>query len=86
MGNTCADEARFDERPESHRASGWLALAAAPTFAVMALVSAINGAGAFDVFCSAAHSGTSLTGMTAMYALMSLFHAAPWLRRIGGAR
>ena len=57
--------------------AGWLGLAAAPTFALMALWSALSG-GPPDVFC--VPHASPLTGMTAMYALMSAFHAAPWLR------
>jgi len=57
-----------------------LCLAAAPTFAVMAAFSAAGG-GAPDI-CSAAHGASPLTGMAAMYVLMSVFHAAPWLKLI----
>ena len=59
-----------------------LSLLAAPTFAVMALVTAI-GANPIDAFCSSSPLG----GMAPMYLLMSVFHAAPWLklmRRSGG--
>ncbi|WP_225769822.1 hypothetical protein [Inquilinus sp. Marseille-Q2685] len=59
-------------------AAGWLHLAATPTFAFMALVTGLSG-GEADVLCSAA--GLSpLGGMVPMYLLMSVFHAAPWLR------
>jgi hypothetical protein len=61
-----------------------LALAAAPTFAVMAVLSAVHGQDPIDAYCSATHGESFLTGMAAMYALMSLFHAAPWLRRLNG--
>ena len=64
-------------------AAGWLALAAAPTFALMALWSAATS-GPPDVFC--VQHGPALGGMTAMYLLMSAFHAAPWLRLIGRGR
>jgi hypothetical protein len=57
---------------------GWLSLAAAPTFAIMGLLNAVAG-GPSDVLCSVAH-GPVLSGMVPMYALMSLFHAAPWLK------
>ena len=58
----------------------WLCLAAAPTFAVMALLSCLQGSDA-TMLCM----GTSpLTGMAAMYLLMSAFHLAPWLRVISG--
>jgi hypothetical protein len=65
---------------------GWLALAAAPTFAVMALLTAGSGADA-DIVCSAAHGASPLGGMVPMYLLMSAFHAAPWLKLMsrGGA-
>jgi hypothetical protein len=58
----------------------WLSLAAAPTFALMALLTAIHVDGMTDVFCSAFHSASPLTGMIPMYLLMSIFHSAPWLR------
>jgi hypothetical protein len=62
-------------------ADRWLSLAAAPTFAIMALLSAIPGGGAPDILCSAA--GVSpLGGMIPMYLLMGAFHSAPWLRLI----
>ena len=48
----------------------WLSLAAAPTFAVMALVAALAPA---DMICGAMQGPFSLQGMVPMYALMSLF-------------
>ncbi len=60
-----------------------LALAAAPTFAIMALLTPILGAGARDMLCSAAMQNSSpLSGMVPMYLLMSAFHSAPWLKLI----
>jgi hypothetical protein len=56
----------------------WLSLAAAPTFAVMALLTGVGGA---DRLCSAVH-GAPMGGMAAMYALMSAFHSPPWLKLI----
>jgi hypothetical protein len=69
--------------PKSAEASAdrWLSLAAAPTFAVMALLSATTGGGALEEFCSAA-GASPLGGMIPMYLLMSAFHSAPWLRLI----
>jgi hypothetical protein len=58
-----------------------LALAASPTFALMALLSAVLGGGPAELLCSAAHA-SPLSGMVTMYLLMSAFHAAPWLRLI----
>jgi hypothetical protein len=58
----------------------WLALAAAPTFAMMALLTGIHGGSMPNMLCSAAQGTSPLTGMAAMYMLMSGFHLAPWLR------
>ena len=67
----------------------WLYLAAAPTFAIMALLTGVVG-GPPDLFCSAAHGASPLSGMVPMYLLMSAFHLAPWLKlfsnRRGGTR
>jgi len=63
-----------------------LSLAAAPTFAVMALLSALPGGGPLEALCSGAHDASPLTGMTAMYVLMSAFHSAPWLKLISRLR
>jgi hypothetical protein len=55
-----------------------LYLAATPTFAIMAVLTAMSGH--VDMLCSATQS--PLSGMVPMYALMSAFHAGPWLKRI----
>jgi hypothetical protein len=65
-------------------AANWLSLAATPTFAIMALVTALDGGGMPDMICSAAREGSPLSGMLPMYLLMSAFHAGPWLRRLFG--
>jgi hypothetical protein len=67
-------------------AADWLSLAAAPTFAIMALLTSIFGGGAPDMLCSAGHGVSSLSGMTPMYLLMSTFHSAPWLKLISRRR
>ena len=67
------------------RMADGLALAASPTFAIMALLTGVLGAGQPEMLCSAAH-GSPLNGMVAMYLLMSAFHTAPWLKLIRAAR
>ena len=61
-------------------AAGWLGLAAAPTFAVMALLTCISGDA--DMMCLAAPDVSPLSGMVPMYVLMSAFHSGPWLKLI----
>ena len=61
---------------------GFLSLAAAPTFAIMALASAVD-AGPPDILCAATRP---LNGMVVMYALMSAFHSAPWLKLFSSPR
>ena len=71
-------------------AADWLCLGAAPTFAMMALLTGALGSGQPDIFCSAAQHTSPLSGMTPMYLLMSAFHSPPWLKlissRLNGAR
>jgi hypothetical protein len=63
----------------------WLALAATPTFAIMAVLTAMIGSGPADMLC-AAGQGSLLGGMVPMYLLMSAFHSAAWLRLISERR
>lgn len=65
----------------ARRTADWLCLAAAPTFAIMALL-AVIGDGTGEMLCSAAQHASSLNGMAVMYLLMSGFHSPPWLRLI----
>jgi len=67
-------------------AADWLSLAAAPTFAMMALLTGVLGGGPLDPLCSAAPDASPLSGMIPMYLLMSAFHSAPWLNLISGRR
>ena len=64
----------------------WLSLAAAPTFAIMALLTGVLGGGPPDMLCSAAPDASLLSGMVPMYVLMSAFHLAPWLKLISRRR
>ena len=61
-------------------AAGWLALAAAPSFAIMALLTGLLGGGRPDMLCSAGHDASPLGGMVPMYVLMSALHLGPWLK------
>ncbi len=61
-------------------APDWLSLAAAPTFAIMTLLTSVGGDLMAGTPCSVAHSASPLGGMALMYALMSAFHLTPWLK------
>ncbi len=63
-------------------AAGWLSLAAAPTFATMALLTGVAGGGAPDMLCSSGTHASALSGMVPMYLLMSVFHVSPWLKLV----
>jgi hypothetical protein len=67
-------------------AADWLGLAAAPTFAIMALLAGVDGGSMSNMLCSAAQDASPLSGMVPMYLLMSAFHSAPWLKLISGRR
>lgn len=68
----------------ARRLAKWLALAATPTFAIMAVLTAMIGDPA-DMLCGA-KQGSLLGGMLPMYLLMSAFHSAAWLRWIAERR
>ncbi len=72
------------------KAGGWLALAASPGFALMALAAGLTPpapmANCPAMADGAMAGGLSLTGMVPMYLLMSLFHAGPWLRLMARRR
>jgi hypothetical protein len=72
----------LSSRPANFCAADWLRLAAAPVFAIMALLTGMLGNGQMPMICSAARDASLLTSMAPMYALMSVFHAAPWLKLI----
>jgi hypothetical protein len=78
---TCTGES---SRPAALGVADGLSLAAAPTFAIMALLTSAFGGGPADMMCSAAQA-SPLAGMVPMYLLMSAFHLAPWLKLIARA-
>ncbi|MGE6785520.1 hypothetical protein ACQKGL_23655 [Ensifer adhaerens] len=62
-------------------AAAALALAAAPTFALMAVLTRTGTDGADPMLCGGTEQ-TAIGGMTAMYLLMGAFHLQPWLKLI----
>jgi hypothetical protein len=63
-----------------------LALAASPTFAIMALLTGVMSDGSAEMVGMMPHV-SPMSGMVTMYLLMSAFHAAAWLKLIrGGVR
>jgi uncharacterized membrane protein YeiH len=64
--------------------SAALSLAAAPTFAIMAVLTGVAGGNQADMLCSAGQAMSPLSGMVPMYLLMSAFHLAPWLKLMSG--
>lgn len=68
---------RSPDAQQSRHASNWLGLAASPTFALMAWVSANDMQ---TMLCASAPDITPIGGMAFMYLLMSFFHLSPWLK------
>ena len=62
-----------------------LALAASPTFAIMALLSTVAESDPAAILCSGGQM-SPLAGMGLMYLLMGTFHVSPWLRLIRDRR
>jgi hypothetical protein len=89
MNHARIGEIQFNERAGGgHTAPGaavWVCLAASPTFAMMGLWTGIFS-GQPDGLCKAMQGSSPISGMTLMYALMSVFHAAPWWRLISDRR
>jgi hypothetical protein len=56
-------------------------MAAAPTFAAMAISTTSLSGNGMGMICGVEPS--PLAGMASMYLLMSVFHSAPWLKLIG---
>ena len=78
---------RLDDEDKAEAAAGltkWVCLAATPTFAIMALLTCLDGS-PMGGLCSSG-LGPALSGMLPMYLLMSVFHSPPWLKLIFGRR
>ena len=83
--NSATAGVRRDGVVAARHLARWLALAATPTFAIMAVLTVVIGGGPADALCAAGH-GSALGGMVPMYLLMSAFHSAAWLRLISERR
>jgi hypothetical protein len=66
-------------------AADWLSLAAAPSFAILALLTGVLDGRAPDMLCLSVHASL-LGGMVPMYVAMSVFHLTPWLKLISRER
>ncbi|CAM3689232.1 hypothetical protein [Bordetella tumulicola] len=85
-----------DEWTNARRAKGvreaalgavrWLHLAAAPIFALMAGLTFALGGEAQPMTCLGGGDASPISGMGLMYLLMSVFHAAPWLKFVAYRR
>lgn len=75
-----ADEGRLATATLSM--ADFMCLAAAPTFAVMALLSCLPAGNPHEMICSVMRHAAPLNGMAWMYLLMSAFHTVPWLKLI----
>ncbi len=69
-------------KPAARGMADWLCLAAAPTFAAMALATGVLDGAQPDMLCLGTPGASMLSGMVPMYLLMSAFHLPPWLRLI----
>ncbi|WP_425405076.1 hypothetical protein [Hwanghaeella sp.] len=78
MATVIATGAEKNNPPRRIAPAYVLRLAAAPTFAFMAAVAALQPEDAS--FCGPVSDARHLSGMTAMYLLMCVFHLPAWLR------
>jgi hypothetical protein len=86
-GRSDSGARRYDRRDRAALGvADWLGFAAAPTFAIMALLAGVLGDGKMAMMCSTAADPSPLGGMVPMYLLMSAFHWAPWLKLMANRR
>jgi len=76
--------------PAARGAADFVRLAAAPTFAIMALLTGVLGGRPPHINNTAAQSAaqdaSSLSGMIPLSVLMSAFHSTPWLKLVSSRR
>ena len=63
-----------------------IGLAAAPAFAIMAVLTRFHDGDMPAMLCSATAGRSLLDGMFPMYLLMAAFHSPPWLRLLSRLR
>lgn len=74
--NSVAENSKAGVR-QARGAAGWLGLAASPTFALMAWISASDGPQ--NMMCPAPSGLLPIGGMAWMYLLTCILHVSPWL-------
>ena len=78
-GKYAGDADRSNEwRTTAFGVADFLHLAATPTFALLAVVTAISGSG--PMTCMEMAGASLLDSMGFMYLLMAVFHAGPWMK------
>jgi hypothetical protein len=77
-----SSSAGVEHREAASRGTGWLVLAASPSFAFMAWISKNAGPMAL---CSSSSGMLPIDSMSVMYLLMAFFHLSPWLKLVGRA-
>lgn len=79
-GRPCFEAVRVHSPGGRLRGRDYLALAATPTFAVMALLTVFNGQDHEAMSDTRTGLLAPFSGMTAMYLLMAFFHLGSWFK------